>query len=187
MSRYPFRRRNFLIKKEFQGKFILIFALSLIGLSGLITWVLAHKIQNALEWHIYSSHLRVERTGDFMLGLLIQTNLAAILAILALVTIVSLIVVQRLNRHFGLLGATVDAMSQGDFNSPVQPVSRFHEITNLINLVAEMKVHYRDKFVSIHEVLIDLDAACVSNANDETLRQHRNRLDSLIRKFSLPD
>jgi len=185
--RYPFRRRNFFIKKEFQGKFILIYGLTLISLAALITWILSTKIRNALEWQIYSSHLRVERTGDFMFGLLMETNVIGILGILGLVILISMVIVNRLNLHFQRMGTTLNQMAKGDFSQPPQAPSQFQEITQLISLLEEMKMHYREKFASLDDILQSIETAASDRADTDRLMQERDRLSQLLSRTRLPD
>lgn len=187
MTSYPWRRRNFFIKREFQGKFILVYAAALIGVAGLTTWLLSIKISNALEWHLYSSHLQVERTGDFMIGLLVETNAIAILAILGLIILLTVVIVNRLNHHFLRMGLSVKAMADGDFTTPAQSPSQFHEITNVINLCEEMKMHYREKFARINEALQFIEIGCRGDGDTDQLRKGRNQLDQLLSQVYLPE
>ncbi len=187
MTGYPWRRRNFFIKREFQGKFILAYALALIGLAALITWILSIKMRRALEMHLYSSHLNIERTGDFMFDLLVRTNMYAVIGILALVLLLSSIIVNRLNRHFNRMCATLRAMCRGRFDTPPIPESHFHEITNLIRLVEELKLHYREKFVSIHDALQEIEAGCEQLPDTTRLRKGRDRLQQLLDQVHLPE
>lgn len=187
MSIYPWRRRNFFIKKEFQGKFILIYGLTLVGLAALTTWILSIKIRAALEDHIYSSHLQVQRTGDFMLGLLVETNIYAILAILGLVILISVIIVNRLNLHFYRMGRTLKQMSSGQFSQTRQPASQFQEITQLINLVDELKVHYREKFATLNDIAGSIESSAREKVNIDQLYQGRDRLANILNQVYLPD
>jgi len=187
MSHYPWRRRKFFIKKEFQGKFILAYGLTLVGLAALVTWILSIKISTTIENHIYSSHLRVTRTGDFMLGLLVETNAYAIFAILGLVILISVVIVNRLNLHFFRMGETLREMSLGHFMQPPQSPSQFHEITQLINLIEDLKVHYREKFDSLNDILKSIETTARAQADPVSLMQERDRLTQLLGQVYLPD
>lgn len=184
---YPWRRRNFFIKKEFQGKFILTYALTLIALAGLVTWILSIQMRTAIENHLYSSHLNIQRTGDFMFDLLVRTNMFAVVGILALVLIISSIIIGRLNRHFHRMCQTLQAMSRGNFDTPDIPESRFHEITNLIRLIGELKLHYRKKFATIHDVLAEIEQGCTELPDKHRLISGRERLQHLLDQVYLPD
>ncbi len=184
---YPWRRRNFFIKKEFQGKFILTYALTLIGLAGLVTWILSIQMRTAIEDHLYSSHLNIQRTGDFMFDLLVRTNMFAVFGILALVLVISSIIVGRLNRHFHRMCKTLQAMSRGDFTTPDIPESRFHEITNLIHLVEDLKLHYRKKFATIHDALAEIELGCDQLPDTIRLKRGRDRLQHLLDQVYLPE
>jgi len=187
MFNYPFRRRNFFIKKEFQGKFILAYTLTLVGLAALITWILSIKIRDALEWHIYSSHLRIERTGDFMLGLLVETNIIAVLAILGLVILISVIIVNRLNHLFYRMGGTLKEMARGNFDEPRQPSSQFQEMTHLVTLIEELKMHYREKFVNLNDIVQSIETAALDSNDPALLRQGRDRLAQQLGEVYLPE
>lgn len=181
MSHYPYRRRQFFIKKELQGKFILFYAVTLVALAGMITWALSIKIDRALEWHIYSSHLKLQRTGDLLVGLLLETNVIAIAAILALVMIISVLVVNRLNLHFYRMCNVVDAMSNGRFTAPKPPRSMFHEVSVVIDLVDELRGHYQDRYAQLRQLTRQLDSA-----THEDLPGIRQRLHSYLSQTYLP-
>ncbi|RMF45761.1 MAG: hypothetical protein D6751_06645 [Deltaproteobacteria bacterium] len=183
---YPWRRRNFFIKKEFQGKFILTYALTLTGLAGLVTWILSIQMRAAIENHLYSSHLNIQRTGDFMFDLLVRTNMMAVIGILALVLLISGIIVSRLNRHFHRMCSTLQEMSRGNFDTPDIPESHFHEITNLIRLVEELKLHYRKKFATIHDALAEIEQAC-DQRDRHRLVKGRDRIQHLLDQVYLPE
>lgn len=187
MVNYPYRRRQFFIKKEFQSKFILLYTLTLVLLAGLTTWLLALKINRALEWHIYSSHLKIERTGDFISGLLFETNLEASLAILAIVTLLSMIVVKRLNRHFYRMCRTLNSMSRGEFSVDRQPPSRFHEISLVINMVEGVKATTITRYERLQQALLLLEAGCKSPSPDRAkLQAAHSELTRELSQVSLP-
>lgn len=181
------RRRQFFIKKEFQGKFILLYALLIISLAVLTSYGLLLSIQEALECQLYSSHLKVERSGDLLQGILLRTNIAVILAMVVLVVILSLYIFSRLNTHFFRMEQRIDAMSRGDFTSAAQPPSRFNEISRLISLVEQTQHDYRQRFEDIAGALEEIEEALAAGGDREQLQAGRAKLDKLLQEVVLPE
>lgn len=181
------RRRQFFIKKEFQGKFILLYAFLIISLAILTSYGLFLSIQKTLESQLYSSHLKIERSGDLLQGILLKTNVAAIFAIIVLVVVLSLYIFRRLNTHFFLMEQRIDAMSRGDFTLDMQAPSRFNEISRLISLIEQTQHDYRQRFDAIAATLDDIDEALNNGADPEQLQAGRARLSKLLQEVALPE
>lgn len=181
------RRRQFFIKKEFQGKFILLYAFLIISLAILTSYGLFLSLRKTLESQLYSSHLKVERSGDLLQGILLKTNVAAVFAIVVLVVILSLYIFKRLNTHFFHMEQRIDAMSQGDFTMSAQPSSRFNEISRLISLLEQTQHDYRQRFDAIAETLNEIEEALQTGADPEQLQAVRARLGKLLQEVALPE
>lgn len=180
------RRRQFFIKKEFQGKFILLYAMIIICLAMLTAYCLYLSIQKTLEIGLYSSHLKVDRSGDLLLGILSRTNIFAILAIVILVMLLSLYVFKRLNTHFFRMECRIDAMSQGDFTSPTQSQSRFNEISRLISLIDETGNDYRKRYEDIRDALHSIEETLNAGGDSEKLKAGRSKIHALLQEVTLP-
>lgn len=181
------RRRQFFIRKEFQGKFILLYALCVIGPAGLAVTALYVQARMALEKYLFSTHLKITHTGEVFSGLLIKTNLISSALMIALVMLLSLYIFRRLNMHFSRMQARFDAMGQGDFSPLPQPPSRFNEISTLINLAEQTRQNYRERFREIATLLNKLEESLTAGAATAELRQLSKELAGHLQRVSLPE
>ena len=170
------RRRQFFIKKEFQGKFILLYTLCVIGPAGLAVLALYLNARQVLEKYLFSSHLRISNTGEIFQDLLIKSNLISSALIVVLVTLLSLYIFRRLNKHFYRMEERIDAMARGDFSFQPQLPSRFNEISTLIELSEETRQIYRERFREQSQLLDKLDEKLVSGATTAELRELAEKL-----------
>jgi methyl-accepting chemotaxis protein len=187
MARAASRRRQFFVKKEFQGKFILLYAVVIIGLAGFITFMLFQNGQDVLTRNLYVSHLKVQSTGEILFGLLFKTNVFALLAIVLLVIVLSFIVFSRLNAHFFHMEQRLEAMAQGDFTSLPQPASHFNEISRLISMVQSAQTDYRQRFEGIAEALETIEGFCHGQGDPGLLIEGNEKLKMVLNGISLPD
>lgn len=187
MGRPSFRRRKFFIKKEFQGKFIALYSLVVVLLAGLTTLALNMRLHQVIDDQIYTSHVRVQRTGEIFLQPLLEINLYALFAICGLVLLCSLVVFKRLNRHFSRMDSGFRAMAEGDYRSYTPAVSHFEEINSLIDLVKRAQQQYGEQ----HAELIDIGGALRrvvdQGASIDQLRSQQQRLNKLLQRTILPE
>lgn len=181
------RRRQFFIKKEFQGKFILLFALCVISPAGLAVLALYMQARMALEKYLFSSHLKITDTGEIFSGLLIRTNLISSAFMVVLVLLLSLYIFHRLNLHFYRMEERFDAMGQGDFSYPPQRASRFKEVSILINLSEQTRQNYRERFRQIDALLNKLESRLAGGATTAELREISKELAVHLQRVSLPE
>ena len=181
------RRRQFFIKKEFQGKFILLFALCVIGPVGLAVTALYVQARTELERYLFSTHLKITNTGEIFSGLLIKTNLISSAFMIMLVMLLSLYIFHRLNKHFFRMEARFDAMGQGDFSPLPQPPSRFNEVSTLINLSEQTRQNYRERFREMEALLSKLEESLTAGAVTVELRQLSKELAVHLQRVSLPE
>lgn len=181
------RRRQFFIKKEFQGKFILLFALCVIGPAGLSVAVLYRQARQQLEKYLFSSHLKITHTGEIFSELLIKINLISATLIIVLVILLSLYIFHRLNMHFSRMETRFDAMGRGDFSPLPQPTSRFNEVSNLINLAEQTRQNYRERYQNIEALLSKLEESLKNNAGVTVLSEHSKALAEHLQRVTLPE
>lgn len=181
------RRRQFFIKKEFQGKFILLYALCVIGPAGLSVSALYVQARMALEKLLFSSHLKITHTGEIFRGLLINTNLIASALMVVLVMLLSLYIFRRLNMHFSQMEMRFEAMGRGDFSPTPQLSSRFNEVSTLIKLSEQTRQNYRERFRDIEALLNKLEGRLAANAATTELRQLSKELAVHLQRISLPE
>lgn len=181
------RRRQFFIKKEFQGKFVLLFALCVIGPVGLAVIALYVQSHRALEKYLFSSHLKITNTGEIFKGLIISTNLISSVLVIILVVLFSLYIFHRLNRHFSQMEERFDAMGRGDFSPLPQLTSRFNEVSDLILLSEETRQNYHKRFQDIAILLHKLEGKISSGAATTELRELSEELTAHLQRVKLPE
>ena len=181
------RRRQFFIKKEFQGKFILFYALCVIGPAGLAVIALYVQSRLALEKYLFSSHLKITHTGEIFSGLIIKTNLVSSAFMIVLVMLLSLYIFRRLNLHFFRMETRFDAMGRGDFSPLPQLASRFNEVSNLIKLSEQTRQNYHGRFREIETLLNRLEDSLTAGAATAELREISKELAVHLQRVSLPE
>jgi hypothetical protein len=148
---------QFFVKKDVRKKFILLYALCVIGPAGLAVLALYVTAGRELERILFSTHLKITDSSEIFQGLMIKTNLICLVVIVMLVMLLSLYVFRRLNIHFQRMEERFAAMGRGDFSLPAQPPSRFNEIASLIELSEQTRQDYRQRFTELDFLLDQLD------------------------------
>lgn len=187
MGRTQNRRRQFFVKKEFQGKFILIYALTIIALSGVVALRFHRGAKETLAGYLYRSHIQIERSGEALSGLLLETNVFAACAIFLLVIVLSFIVFRRLNVHFSRIERRLDAMAGGDFACAHQPASHFSGIAQIIDQVQALQAEYGGRLRDLDLALDEIEAGCRGCGDLERLRKGNERLRQLVENVCLPE
>lgn len=183
----PVYRRQFFVKKEFQWKFILLYLCALLLIAGAAAGGLWFGFTRTLELYLYSSHIKIERTGDIIKDVLLSTNLVAMMTILLVVIVLSLIVIHRLNLHFYRICSSLGAMSQGDFRAARQPASSLNEISHLIGIVEDVKEQYRQRMNRIAECIDRIETACGDTIDRPELAASARRLQDELGQVQVQD
>lgn len=186
MGRPSLRRRKFFIKKEFQGKFIAFYTIGVVVLAGATTLVLNSWLHQIVDEQLYSSHMKVHRTGELFMTPLIQTNLYSLVALTLLVLICSLVVFKRLNRHFVRMDKAFHAMAIGDYASYDPPGSRFEELNDMIDMVRKAQDEYHDRITELKTLTGELTAALEHGCPPDQIKGLHDRLAGAVRGVSLP-
>lgn len=184
MARPKIYQRKFLIKKEFQWKFILLYAVTVSSIVGLTTMVMYWQLDEAIEHSLYSVHIKVEKVGDLLLSLMFYANFTAILAIVLMVTLLSLGVFRSINRHFSALGSIVSDMAQGTFSDAVLPDSRFFGVDRLNQIIDQTRMNYQGSYALLDEALRDLEQGCGKESHPELLKSGQAKLADLLKEVS---
>lgn len=178
---------QFFVKTDVRMKFILLFALCVIGTAGLAVLSLYITARRELEKVLFSSHFRITDSGEIFQGLMVKTNLISLVFIVMLVMLLSLYVFRRLNIHFQRMEERFAAMGRGDFSLPAQPPSRFNEISSLIELSEQTRQDYRQRFAELELLLDQLDIRLASEAPAAELHNLAEKLAVHLRRVNLPE
>ncbi len=186
MGRPSLRRRKFFIKKEFQGKFIAFYTISIVVLSGLTTLALNSWLHQVVDDQLYSSHMKIHRTGELFLEPLIKTNLYALATLALLVLFCSIIIFKRLNRHFLRMDLAFHAMAEGDYESYTPPESHFDEINDMVELVKKAQYEYRGLTQELRDLTGEIDQCVKEGCSAGQIRSLHDRLQDAIHRVQLP-
>lgn len=186
MARPSYLNRKFFIKKRFQGKFILLYTLSALGIVSLATYFLYLQIDAAVEKHLYSTHLKIDHVGDFLVSLMFRANFYTISAIVTMVLIFSLIIFKGINRNFKRMETTVEAMSRGDYSIAYIPGRSFTEIGNLAALLEQARTANKSRAERMRVALETLEKGCVSPGDSKLFKDGKEQLDQLLDEIRLP-
>lgn len=184
MARPNIFKRRYLVQKKFQSKFILPYILAASGVVCLSSWFLYLQIQTAVEKHLYRTHIKIDKVGDFLVELLFVSNFYSILAIVLTVLVVSLLVFKKLNHTFHKIDDSIVTMSSGDFNHPYSREHSFAEVGQLASLLVETCSVNQDRFGQILSAFDTLEQGATKPANTELLKQGKEQLDLVLNDIS---
>lgn len=187
MGRPSFRRRKFFIKKEFQGKFIALYTIGVIALAGVTTLVLNSWLHDIVDEQLYSSHMKIQRTGELFLTPLIQTNLYAMMAISLVILFCSVVVFKRLNRHFMHMDEAFNAMTRGDYTSYAPPASHFEEINEIIDMVSKTQDVYAERTQELKGLMGEIKQSVDAGCPEAELKSLHEKLSAITGRMQLPD
>lgn len=181
MARPSLFKRKFLIKKQFQGRFILLYSFAISLIVGLGTYFLFFKIRSAVEQHLYSTHIKIERVGDFLVNLLFKTNFIIILIVVMTVLLLSLLIFRRINKNFSKMEMTIQAMARGDFNQPFSCDRCFMETEDLTSTLEHARKNNLSRFEQLSNAIDDLE----QGTDPKLLQSGKEKLTVLLKNISL--
>lgn len=178
---------NFFVKRDVRKKFLLLYALCVLGPAGFAVLALYVSASLELEKILFSSHLKISNSGEIFQGLMVKTNLISSILIVVLVMLLSLYFFRRLNIHFQRMEERFDAMGRGDFSLPAQQLSCFNEISSLIELSEQTRQDYRQRFAELDLLLDKLDKRLAIEASASELRDLADKLAVHLRRVNMPE
>lgn len=184
MARPGFFGRQYFIQKKFQGKFILLYTLSVAMIVGMASWILYRQINLAVEKHLYRTHIRIEKVGDFLFDLLFAANFYTILTLMVIVLILSLFIFIRINRTFSGLEDRLSRMAECDFSENHEPQFKLVEIGQLNELIETLRITNRKRVGEINQALIMIEQALEAQDRQQLLTG-KELLDNLLKKIKL--
>lgn len=185
MARPNIFTRQYFIQKKFQSKFILFYVFAVSAAIGLSCWFLFLQIAAAVENHLYRTHIKIEKVGDFLVDLLYVTNFYSILAIVLTVLVVSLLIFKGINKNFKKIDDTIATMSCGDFSKPYELGHAFTEVGRLASLLEESRCINLDRFNQIQSALDLIERGATGSGDLGSLKKGKAQLDLTLNDISI--
>lgn len=183
--KYP--RRQFFVKKEFQGKFVLLYAMTVTIIAVVTTYLLHARLNDAVNRLFFSSHLQLDSTADIVYSELFRINVIAVVLIAAGTIGISLYVFHRLNAHFRRVEHVFDRMAEGRYDPSPLPASRINEISQFVKLVEDVRDTCSQRTAELADIAGQLRNALEHGAEAEELERLHGRLEGLLEKVRLPE
>lgn len=184
MARPGILYRQYLVQKGFQRKFILLYMAVVTVVAATISAVLYRTVDQAVESHLYRTHIRVERVGDFLFDLLFSVNFYAILAIVLLVMLASMIVFRKINRNYQGLERRLLTMSDCEDVSDLPEQTSFFEIGRLNQLLEQLRSTNAARLSQLEEALNVIDEA-LEKKDDQRLLAGKRLVDEVLDQVEL--
>lgn len=182
MARPSFFKRKFLINKQFQRRFILLYSIAVSGIVGLGTYFLFLQIHAAVERHLYSTHIKIDRVGDFLVNLLFSVNFYIILVVVMTILLLSLFIFRRINSNFARMEETIQAMAEGNFTRPFTCDGCFMEAGDLTSILEQTRINSLARFEQLNDALNDLEQG---SSDQKFLQSGKDKLNNLLDNISL--
>lgn len=151
-------RRIYLVKKDFQGKFILRFVLST------TVWILATvslltlMLQRRLEDVLYSPHINIRTSVDLLMPSTLQAHLLSLVLFTAILLYAIHALWRRLAPPLYSLKKDIARVASGDLAGGVA-LREDEEFQDLAQVLDGMRTDLRQKFIRIKEREGELSAA----------------------------
>jgi len=192
MKNKTYRRRNYLIDKKFQGKFIVKFS-ALVFIGGMLTIALLYLLgAQSKTVAIQNSRVVAKTTADFILPLLIQTVIAVTILVGITAGILTLLISHKISGPLYRFRKVIEQLEQGDFSSEFnirstdQLRSLADEINSMIRNTKQEVSALKNSVVSLKQKLNSLSENDLSENKRSTLTELKKlteELDKAVRYF----
>lgn len=188
------KRRQYLIKKSFQIKFIIKFCFILIAASLIMSAIVYFYSGETLTTAFVKSHLKIMSTRDFILPILIYSFLITVAAVSVLTIIVVLFISHKIAGPLYRVEKILNEMGKGVF-PPLENIQfrKKDELKSLAESMKNMIAYLKGKIGLLDEIKHELTLyeqrleACLEGSNDEhkeELRRLKEKIPALQEKLS---
>lgn len=149
------RRKDYFIKKKFQGKFIIRFC-SLVVLGAVITGVFLYLLSgDTVTTAFVNSRLSIIQTSDYILPLLIGSSLISIVLVSIATAVVIMYLSHRIAGPLYKIEKCVKEIGEGNLSLKINLRST-DEITEMANSLNEMTTNIKNRISEIKSRIDDL-------------------------------
>jgi methyl-accepting chemotaxis protein len=176
---YPYKRRQYFIKKEFQFKFILRFCLLILAGVIVSTILLLFFSQDTLTSSFQHSRLVIENTSKAILPALIYTNLITLGLVSFATIIVTLFVSHKIAGPLFRLEKELKEIGEGDLTKKVRLRDK-DQLTSMAESLNKMTHSLHDNILEIQTMIKELiKSTSAQNAPPEFIDKLK-RIDTKI-------
>jgi methyl-accepting chemotaxis protein len=116
VTRVAYRRRQYLIKKQFQGKFIFFFSFAVVALLLFHWFMVYYIIDRELAVELYRSHMKIRSTGEMIGPILWYLSGATIPVVIVVGGILGYLLLRKVELPLTHFKSVVEAIAKGDFS-----------------------------------------------------------------------
>ena len=188
----PHKRRNYLIDREFQIKFILKFC-ALVAAGGLLFMgILYFSVMQSTAVSIVNSRVMVRSTADLILPILIQTVIVVTIVISLFTILVTLFISHKIAGPLYRFKKVIQELENGDFSSdfkirnPDQLQELAGAFNSMIKKVREEMGQLKENSLSLKDKLESLSEHEISELKRPILKELKKiseELSKLVRNF----
>jgi len=179
------KRRDFLIKKDFQARFIMHFFLLVIMGGFTSTGLLFLLSSGNLTSNFNNSHLSVKDTAIYLLPPIIYTNLVTMIIISCALIAVTLIISHKIAGPLFRFEKDVQLIAAGDLTHVIR-LRRKDQLKRLSMDINQMTWQFNYKIVRIHQGLNQfLNTAAQHDVPDSLVQQIQELLEKVETEFRL--
>jgi methyl-accepting chemotaxis protein len=150
------KRRNYFIKKEFQGKFILKFILLIfLGImvsSGIVYYLTVKNLEEAY----YRSHIKIASTGEIVYPILLTANIITIGMIIIITIIITLLISHKIAGPLYRIEKSIREIANGNLSFQIYLRTK-DELATLAGIFNNMIVKLRGRIETIQDAARNLD------------------------------
>jgi len=173
------RRRNFFIKKEFQGKYIFSVFIFVLAGAVLFTTVFGLLSADTLSITYKGSNLQVGRTPVVLLKEIVKTNWIFIVAGGVLVAVASMFLTHRVAGPLFRFEKTLEEMKKGNFNSEIRLRTK-DEAKELAGMFNEFNATHSEQLKEVRALVDALESYLTDARNSDPGAAAAGSLDKAI-------
>lgn len=177
-----FRRRNYLINKDFQFKVILIFiTVALIG-SFVAVALFNYFALKELESQMWSIHINAQSTGEFLKPLFLKVNVASFIFISLLLSIFAFWIVKKISGPLYRMSTDIRKASSGDLTTEIILRERddFRDLAEDLNsMIKNLRVNIQDIYNKYAEISRQLAKFNEGDINKDDYNELLSRIESI--------
>lgn len=157
-SERPWRRRNYFIKKGFQGRFILKFLGVVTFGSAMSGYVMYLLVDKDVEDAFYSSHIKLSTTGQLLLPTLLKVNFGVLVLVLLAVAAITLSISHKVAGPLHRLGRDAERIGRGDLTGSFR-LRTNDELKSLAKTFEDMNKDMKERFNGLRSQAEEVERA----------------------------